>query len=61
MFDLLRKFIQDRSAKQLGTTPVPGETDMYAPPGEAHEKSGLVPPLLIALILSLLLLARLSH
>ncbi len=33
---------------------------MYSHPDDAHEKTGLVPPLLIALILSLLVLSHLN-
>jgi len=62
MLDLFKKFLRDRSAQHLGTgtIPGPGESEMYSHPDDAHEKSGLVPPLLIALILSLLALSHLS-
>jgi hypothetical protein len=63
MMDLFAKFLRDRSAKHLGSgfIPGPGDTEMYSHPDDSHEKTGLVPPLLIALILSLLVLAHLGH
>lgn len=63
MLDLIFKFLRDRSAKHLGSgfIPGPGDTEMYSHPDDTHEKTGLVPPLLIALILSLLVLSHLSH
>jgi hypothetical protein len=62
MLDLVAKFLRDRSASHLGTgtIPGPGESEMYSHPDDAHEKTGLVPPLLIALILSLLVLSHLN-
>ena len=62
MLDLFSKFLRDRSAKHLGsgTVPGPGDSELYSHPDDSHEKSGLVPPLLIALILSLLVLSHLG-